>query len=295
MINFVKGIKHKFFIIKKYRVPQVKNLYFKIFYKRYEYTPELYRVKVGGVTMPSSSTFLVNHTLFAQNKKFDGHGEAPYRIFLIWFGGEMSKNRRLGIESIKNANPNLDIQIITNDNMDSFVRDEHPLPPSFNYLSFVHRSDYFRAYLMHYYGGVYSDIKPLDIQWRGLIDELNKTDLFAIGPGETTFENVAEAPGVGKLGKDQKHYYWQTLYPACYACKPKTPFTYEQLAEIERRLSYFYNLLVENPAEQPWGNNSNYPIPWNAIHGQIWSPLNLKYFDKIKAYPGLINNFGPHR
>lgn len=98
-----------------------------------------------------------------------------------------------------------------------------------------------------------------------------------------------------RWGKEQQTYFSRTIFPACFAFRPHSPLTYEWLAEIERRLSYFSDLLDQNPADQPWGDNVNYPVPWNAIHGQIFSPLNLKYIDHIEAVPGILNEYGPHR
>lgn len=149
---------------------------------------------------------------------------------------------------------------------------------------------------MHHYGGVYSDIKGITIDWATILESLNQSSsLYAAGPSESTVKNVSQAPGWGCLARDQELHFQSTLYPAAYACKPYTPFTRDQLNEIERRLNYFEDLLAANPAVQPWGLNSNYPVPWNAMHGQIFSPLNLKYSNHIKAIPGILNKFDYHR
>lgn len=208
----------------------------------------------------------------------------------------MSENRKKGLKVLRESNPDLDFNLVTEENLDDWIKAEFPLHPAFPYLSNVHQSDYIRTYLMHHYGGVYSDIKAISIRWNTLLETLNSDEeLYAIGPSESTFENVAKAPGVGKLGADQEIYYRETLYPAAYVCKPYSPFTFSHYREIGRRLDYFEDLLKENPAEQPWGDNDNYPVPWNALHGQIFSPLNLKYFNNIKSIPGILNKFDSHR
>ncbi|MGV3016612.1 capsular polysaccharide synthesis protein [Rothia sp. 88186D007BW] len=302
-MNFLKPFKlakHQVFLVKKNGFSTMKNRIYPYIagIRPYSYDIDRYRVKVGPVVMPSSSTFLVNHLLFTEESSFVGKSVegAPKQMFTIWFGDEMNKNRKRGIKVLKESNPDLDFHLITEENLGDWIKADFPLHPAFPYLSNVHQSDYIRTYLMHHYGGVYSDIKAISIRWNVLLEMLNSDEqLYAIGPSERTFENVAKAPGAGKLGKDQELYYRETLYPAAYVCKPYSPFTFSHYREIERRLDYFEDLLKENPAEQPWGDNDNYPVPWNALHGQIFSPLNLKFFDHIRAIPGKINNLSNHR
>ncbi|GGH62565.1 capsular polysaccharide synthesis protein [Rothia aerolata] len=296
-LKTLKNLKHQAFILREHGVPYIKNELYSKWpkIKPYYYDKSRYQMQIGEVTIPSSSTFLVNNLLF-ETPEIPPAEKAPQRIFAIWFGNEMNENRKKGLETIKKANPNLDFILVTEENLADWTTSAHPLHPAFKNLSAVHKSDYLRTYLMHHYGGVYTDIKALTVHWEPLISELNSdSNLYAVGPAETTFQNVSKSPGNGKLGSDQERYFQQTLYPACYACKPNSPFTQAHLDEIERRLSYFEKLLEKNPAEQPWGLNSNYPIAWNALHGQIFSPLNLKYHKNIKAIPGMVNNFGAHR
>lgn len=296
-IQPLKTIKHQAFLIRKNFIPRTKNRAYPLLssLNSYSFSRSRYEVKHGPTTIPTSSTFLVNHLLFS-DPPFKELPEAPKQIFTIWFGGVMSENRKRGLKKLQDSNPQLEFHVVTEQNLENWVVKDHPLHPAFPYLSDVHKSDYIRTYLMYHHGGVYSDVKAITINWKNLLEQLNNNhSLYAIGPSESTFENVSRAPGSGQLGKDQVVNYQSTLYPAAYACKPLSPFAQEHLEEIERRLSYFENLLKHNPPEQPWGYNPEYPIVWNTLHGQIFSPLNLKYHNHITAIPGILNDFGNHR
>nr|WP_300340646.1 hypothetical protein [Actinomyces sp.] len=261
------------------------------------YDSSRYRELVGPVLMPSSSTFLVNHLLFESPVASSMvPGRAPKQLFAVWFGGEMGKNRRHGVDVLRRANPDLQFHLITEENLGEWVVDGYPIHPAFSSLSYNHRADYVRAYLMHHHGGGYSDIKAVTIDWARLIDQMNGDDvLWVIGPAERDYGNVSPAVGEGPLGREQQTYFNKSIFQSCFACRPHSPLTYEWLAETERRLSYFSDLLAQSPADLPWGDNLSYPVPWNAVHGQIFSPLNLKYIDHVEAVPGILNDFGPHR
>lgn len=298
-IDILKEMKHRAWLAKRdwTEKRKVHSLLSTAAKQPYVYDPVRYSATVDGVIIPSSSTFLVDHLAHAEVVTFHGPPpKAPNQMFVIWFGGEMSENRQRGIAALQRANPSLQLHVISEENYRDWILDEAPIHPAFQYLSFVHRSDYLRTYFMHHYGGAYADVKAVTIDVATLLDILNSDDeLWAIGPSEINYRNVSRAVGDGLLGEDQETYFQQLLWPAYYVCRPNTPFTSEHLREIERRLSYFRDILEQHPAEQPWGSNADYPVAWNAIHGQIFSPLCLKYHDHIEAIPGILNTFGPHR
>lgn len=266
----------------------------------YEYSADRYREKVYDVTVPTSSTFLVNHLLFSEKltstSDTDLH-KVPDQMFCFWTGGNpLSENRKNALNILQKNNLDLKINVITEDSLDEWVMEGHPLHPAYKYLSYVHRSDYLRTYFMHYYGGVYSDIKGIEISWKKYIDYINSSDtLYAGGPAEFRSFNVSPAMGDGKLGRDQKRNFSKILFPAAYLCRPRTEFTESHLNEIERRLNYFYPLLENNPAEQPMGLNLNYPISWTALHGQIFAPLCLKFNKNIKVFDTAKVSYSDYR
>jgi mannosyltransferase OCH1-like enzyme len=94
------------------------------------------------------------------------------KIYCVWVGENtaMNENRINGLESIR-KNSGVEVVLVNNDNLNSFVKEGHPIHEGFKYLSDVHKSDYLRCYLMHHYGGGYSDIKPCSWK-RVMITEL---------------------------------------------------------------------------------------------------------------------------
>jgi hypothetical protein len=104
-------------------------------------------------------------------------------------GGELNQNRKNSLEKIK-KNTKCNIIFINKDNLKNYILKEHPLHKGFKYLSSIHQADYMRCYLMHHYGGGYSDIKPLKDSWEKGFEILNKNpDIWAVGP-ETLWGHV---------------------------------------------------------------------------------------------------------
>ena len=74
------------------------------------------------------------------------------------------------------------IIFINKDNLKNYILKEHPLHKGFKYLSSIHQADYMRCYLMHHYGGGYTDIKPLKESGKG-VEILNENpNVWAVGP-----------------------------------------------------------------------------------------------------------------
>lgn len=82
--------------------------------------------------------------------------------------GEITPNRFRSLNQFKEISE-VDVILITKDNLHEYILPENPLHPSYKYLSAVHRSDYLRTYFMHFYGGGYSDIKKLQDRGESLL------------------------------------------------------------------------------------------------------------------------------
>ena len=80
-------------------------------------------------------------------------------IYVFWTGNnQMSENRNECLkELIKVSKCN--VILVKPEMLNKYILDEHPLHPSFNYLSETHKADYLRTYFMRFHGGGYSDIK----------------------------------------------------------------------------------------------------------------------------------------
>lgn len=250
----------------------------------FTYEKEKYEARIGpggNQGIPTSSTFPVDHLFFPPTLPYADGEAVPRRIYLLWTGeNAMTSNREQSVERIRRQNPYTDVVVVTPENIEEFVVDGHPLHPTYSDLSFVHRADYLRAYLMYHHGGAYLDIKP----YSGSIDsffELLEADpnLWAVGTGESPV-SIAWARG-GALGRDQKVHVSKVLCQATFAFRPHSLLAAVWLSEVERRLSYFADLLQLHPATDAFGADGQYPVPWFSLLGAVLPPLCLKYHRHI--------------
>ena len=223
---------------------------------------------------------------------------AASRIFVVWFGPEMSGNRLHGLRSIEEVSE-LPVEVVTDDNLDKWVVEDHPLHPAFRYLTAVQKADYLRSYLLHHHGGGYSDIKTTLSSWRPALAALNSaSDRLGVGYREIGRNGVAEL-GLGltrrwevrPLSGTWWRYRWlqlnysQLLGNGAYVFKAGSSFTFEWLSGVESRLDGYLPLLEINPGRNPKERPgvrydfgiSQYPITWSAICADVFHPLCLKY------------------
>ena len=219
---------------------------------------------------------------------------ASRTVFCFWTGdNELTPGRQAGMESIRAHNPDLDVVLVTPQNLDEYVVPGHPLHPAYLNLSLNHRSDYLRAYFLHHHGGGYSDIKQTDHSWRGALDRLNATpDLWFVGYPEVSSSAVGGRDA--RLGPDIRRHYSSLIGFATFFARPMTPFTAEWLREIERRLDYYAEEISLTPGNM-WGDNPGYPIAWIELGFDVFHPLQLKYLRHIGQDPALLPHFDDHR
>lgn len=68
---------------------------------------------------------------------------------------------------------------------------EHPIHPAYFLLTSIQKSDYVRFYMMHLYGGGYTDAKHTHFSWRPFFERLEKDpDHDAYGYGERYADDV---------------------------------------------------------------------------------------------------------
>ena len=285
IIGALKNVKHTLRYGFKNVPREIEDQVYKIVssYKKYEYNPSRYFQYVGGVRVTKSTTFQTNHLIYKTDTLFGEVKNAPKKLFLLWTGGnEITEARKKNIDKIFEEQSGLEVVLVTPYNLHEYIVDGYPLHKSYKYLSYIHRSDYLRAYLMHHHGGVYTDIKNVHGYLSQAVDSLNADDnLWVYGAHETAAWNVTPPPG--PLGKDQKMYYTNVINQSLMICKPYSPFTYEWMGEVNRRMDYYASLLHAESADQPFGLNEEYPVQWNALLGQVFTPLCMKYMQYIKT------------
>lgn len=201
-------------------------------------------------------------------------------VYTFWTGdNEMSDNRKRCLLSLQ-SKLGVKVVLVTPSNLDQYILQSDPLPDAFQYLSCNHKSDYLRAYFMHYYGGGYSDIKEISTSWEGSFEMLEREKAFVIGYPELSADCVA-TPNDSETYNDLKFYWRKLIGNGAFICRAQTRFTEEWYRESKRRLLDNSKDLMTHPALDPFGTNSDYPIKWTYMMGDIFHPLCLKYHKKI--------------
>lgn len=220
---------------------------------------------------------------------------APNVVWCVWTGdNEISENRRAGLESIHEENPDAEVILVTPENLDKYVVDSEPLHPIYPHLSLVHRSDYLRSYLLYHHGGAYTDIKRQRGSMSEAIAMLNSDpDLWLVaGP-------IPQLPAAidqeSALERECRHNFDILPSSAAFALKAGSPLVHEWYHEVQRRCDYFLESASRNPGGV-WGlwhpnvHDTKYPIHWNVLQANVLEPLCLKYQPHIR----LEDRFRPH-
>jgi len=220
----------------------------------------------------------------------------PVVVYVFWFGGYkkkcplMSWNRYCAFRSIV-ENISVPVILITYCNYKSFIKKNFPINKSFEYLSGVHKSDYFRVYMLNHYGGGYHDIKWRNDGWKDEWEKDNWTkdeNIWMYGIREKNKNAIGYPPGK----RDIQNEYKKLISMSWIICKKNTPYTNELLNQIEIILNKNYEKLKKNPGinssgyyfDKPFDlvKENSYPLRWLEILGEIFHPLMLKYNNHIK-------------
>jgi hypothetical protein len=222
-------------------------------------------------------------------------------VFSLWMGeNEMSEARSKCLLSIqrKLGCPSMHITL---ESLSRWCHPEFPLHPAFPYLSAVHRSDYMRCYLLHVYGGGYTDVKETTVSWCQFFDALASSPSTVLGYTEIGAHGVARVGG--QLEATLKEN-WQKLIGMCaMILKPRTEFTHSWYSQLHRVLDGKLAELKANPARHPQdhrgaqftdGTVSPYPIYWTEILGNILHPLIFQHSESI-LHASIAPSFSSYR
>jgi hypothetical protein len=204
------------------------------------------------------------------------------KIYCVWVGENtaMNENRINGLESIR-KNSGVEVVLVNNDNLNSFVKEGHPIHEGFKYLSDVHKSDYLRCYLMHHYGGGYSDIKPCSWDWNIYFDRLEKGYDYGVGAPED--EGPLSTPLI--IRKEYGDHWDKMISADLFIFKPYTVFTSYWYTQMMQRMDENLVPLKKNPAttsrEAADTIVTKYPIRWAGILCEIFHPLCVNFTDRI--------------
>ena len=203
-------------------------------------------------------------------------------LYMCWTGdNNITINRQKSIDIIRQK-CNVNLKILYPKDIKEIEIKDSPFHESYEFLSYTHRADYLRMYLMHHYGGAYSDIKITNFDWNPYFDILEESNKFILGYEELCEEHIAinlEDP----LAQQIKQNYYNLIGNGAYICKPNTFFTLEWKKRVHKILDLKTDLLKNNPASFPQdhnmailpnGNKSNYPLRWAEICGEVFHRLS---------------------
>lgn len=225
-------------------------------------------------------------------------------VWCFWWDGDLTPNRRVGLELIR-KNLNLPVCLVTKNNIAEFVLKDRPLHSAFSLLSDVHKSDYMRAYLLHCYGGCWSDIKPVAVSYAEAMILFSSSDAILMGKPEIEGGAAAVHSVCGKWMPDE----WQSLVATNrWIGRADTLFSAELLESMNEFLSRKHMALLRSPAKGPYDclrpdvnplaiSIPHYPIQWTFI-GDFFHPLVYKYRESVlKTLPvDEVENLGlPYR
>lgn len=221
-------------------------------------------------------------------------------VFCLWTGDEiMSENRIRSLWTLFNF-IGCPIAYINKQTLEEWVHPEAPLHPAFQYLSSTHKSDYLRCYLMHHYGGGYSDIKITSTKWGEFFDILRSSSRLVLG-----YQEVAHGiPHLqNALGDELRANYSQLIGLGAFIFKRCSPLTQEWFDATHQLLDSKLDALKAHPAQHPQdqkdvtlpdGQTSRYPLKWAELLGEILHPILYRYRGQLIQAP-IAPFFGAYR
>ncbi len=180
-----------------------------------------------------------------------------YPIWQCWTGyNEMPDYIKLCHETVKKHNENIfSVVLITPSNLHNYIKKDFPLHPAYEYISYVHKADYLRCYLLHHYGGMYLDMDTICFNSLTSVFEKLK-DYEIIGYDGSKWKEVW---GLGCLGPN----------------KPNTEYTKKWYNQL--------NIILDKRLEdlkQFRKNNQDLKqdcLGWTEILGSIIIPISKTY------------------
>jgi hypothetical protein len=207
-------------------------------------------------------------------------------VYAFWFSESMTDNRARALEKLRASSKNL--VLINTEEFLKYSHSELPIHKGFQYLHDVHKSDYARAYMMYFYGGGYSDIKPNEFDWDPYFDKLFTSRADAIGYAEKKESSLAVYPNNDEEKNFVKNNYHKFMGISHYIFKPKTDIAFRWITEVHKKMNKKYDNLVNNPGNAIHITDLNYeefmaggyPFEWNEICGRVLH--RLQYEDGLK-------------
>lgn len=178
-----------------------------------------------------------------------------YTLTCFWTDDNpMTEQRLLRYKELLQAASPCVVKLYTKDTIPSLQLPSNPFHPAYPYLSAVHKADYLRAYVMHFHGGGYTDIKtPYGWSWYSAFRDFDMNPHAMI--------NIRQ-PGGAMI------------------CRPQTELTSRWYSQVCKVLDIHLETLKQHPASSPYTcrqNDPEYPVGWSEIMIDILGPLCEEY------------------
>lgn len=209
-------------------------------------------------------------------------GPVDRTIYCFWTGdNDLSPNRVAALEALREANPGIDVELVTPDTLPRYLHPDAPLNMHYSSLSFVHRADYLRCYFLHFHGGGYTDVKTNHAGWAPAFDAIDASpSTWLMGyrnPVRVMTPNFTDR----RLERLMVRWSDRRLGQCSYIARPRTPITEEWWRQLNRLIDDAGEALSQFPGDAR-GTNLGYPLGWNSLLAQILDPLTVKYVDHLQ-------------
>jgi FkbM family methyltransferase len=209
---------------------------------------------------------------------------ASRTIFCCWTDhAPMSPARLAAFESLQSATEDCRLVLVTPTTLHDWILQTEPLPKVYSRLSATHRADFLRCYLMHFYGGGYSDIKPYqaklgDTEWAIAFVDLEAHTQWLFN-GSPEIDGGSPCPHLRPL--ERTH-----LVGNCaFIMKPHTKYTRKWYRAVTKCLQLHHSSIWANRATGPqdcWNDQgqrptTSYPLGWAELLGCIVHPLQAQF------------------
>ncbi len=213
-------------------------------------------------------------------------------IFFMWPGDDQIPMDRVAeIISIL-SNSRCAGVFVDHRNYHKWELPEAPFHPALPYLSQTNKSDYLRIYLMHHYGGGYTDVKFTYKPWDQAFETLRNSEAMALGYPISSASQVAMNPNfenTAELALYKEHYH-RFIGHVAFIFKPQTPLTQRLYDRSHALLDEKFEQLKRHPARHPKdavgkvlpdGSVSEYPLHYVELGPDIFTQCTFEYRDHI--------------
>ena len=205
-------------------------------------------------------------------------------IYCFWFGNPMNHVRKQCLETIKRLSERSKCKmvLIKESNIHEYIKYDN-LHIAFEHLSETHKADYMRTYMMHFYGGGYTDIKYYDetANWdKSFISLAERKDIYCVGVKETKGGSPVTELDESKL-----------ITNGAYIFNKNTPFTKDWYSKMMKKMDEKAEMLKKYPSIHPQCGipvedrpgykeckDYKYPLYWSELLGSIFHVVNHKYY-----------------